>query len=804
MNNEVIMLLEEIKQTFRRLLNQKTFTSINVIGLSLGLVFSILAFLYAQNEFKVDKHFTNTNDVYRLACNNGRSQTQHFGQPFVFSEAILRTLPEIESGMRLKWSDENIKVGEQRFIAKNFIYADSNFFSFIGWPLINGDINNALSAPMSVTISENMAKQLFKSENPIGKIINIENEYDMTITGVFKNIPEQSHLATDFIASNASLKTIAPNYFGVWGWHNSGVYLRFSPNADIAATENKIAEVWNKESKDRACTGPHIKAILQPFSEHYLKYGKVVGGTSPIDYVIGFTIIALFILIISCFNFINLSIAIHSKRSVEHGIKKVLGANLLIFTRQVFIEVISYLIIALAVSMIVIKITLPYLAIFLGKSISFSLLFTPSLMLYLAIVLLGVLIICGLVPLLQMVNAKTSGQLKGRAIFNSNSSSPKKQIYIRNLLVITQFAIGILLVISAITVNKQLQLIRQHDAGFDKEQILVIDNYEGDFTGRYNTFSDIALQCTGVKAISAGSDVPLYGISNWGGPRVMNNEQTQMQGCGFVSIDNNYLDLIGAELMQGRNFKNGGAEKDYIIINESLAKALSLENPIGTKLDDLWDNTAREIIGVVKDIEFNTIHNSNIPLLFFNKRSGLMHYQNIILVKLEPGNIKQTLATLSENWKSISPDYQMQYTFLDDKFNETYQKEAQTATLLNIMTIVAIVLCCLGLFGLALFNINNKIKEIGIRKVNGATIFEILQLLNKEFVVWVIGAFVLATPLAYYIMNNWLNNFAYRTEISWWIFAISGFSALAIALLTVSLQTFRAAKRNPVEALRYE
>ncbi|MFA6400203.1 MAG: ABC transporter permease [Salinivirgaceae bacterium] len=800
------MIVNEFRIIIRKLYRQKLFSSINLLGLTLGLVFVVLTFLFAQNEFAYDKHFTNTSNTYLLACNNGRNQVMHYGQPAVFMDEIVKDVPEVTCGVRLQWSDENIKINNHRFKAVDFVYADSAFYSFLGWNLILGDPQTALCAPMSVTISEKIAKQYFKDSDIIGQVINIGNEYDFKVTGVFKDFPEQSHIKTDFIASLSSYKISTPHYFTDWGWHASGIYLKVDQKADLGKVKLKIAEYWNLKSEDRSCTGPHIKAELQPFKDIYLKTGEIMGGLSAIDYVIVFSIIATFILLISCFNFINLSIAINSKRTIETGIKKVLGANGWLFLRQVFLEMTIYLVLAFVFGYFMIKLFLPEINTLISKHLTLNLFQNYELLLFLGFLFLFVIVVCGSIPFLMLARSNTSGLLRGVTFFRRKTASlGQAQNTLRNTLVIAQFAIGILLVISTFVVNKQMRLIRQHDTGFDKEQMIVVNNHEGDQQSRYEKMRNLVKTYPEVKDITSGSGVPFYGINNWGGPKVFGDDQNQMQGCGFLSVDANYLSVIGAEFLAGRNFNvESSSDKEKVIVTEELVKALHLDNPVGTQLGDLWSNKPWEIIGVVKNIEFHTIRERDYPVVFFCQRTDLIGFHEQMILKLQSNNLTGVIDRMKKDWNEISPDYPMDFAFLNQRFNENYQDESHTAIFLNIMTAVAIILCCLGLFGLAVFHINARIKEIGIRKVNGAKISEILALLNKDFVIWVVISFVIAAPVAFYAMNSWLQNFTTKTDLTWWIFALSGIIALGIALLTVSFQTWRAASRNPVEALRYE
>ena len=799
------MISNGLKLFFRRIAGQKIVFGVNLGGLIIGITFAILAFLYAQNEYRYDKHFTNTKGAYMLACNNGRSQKMHSGQPPVFMDEILANVPEVSEGLRLKWSDENMRINEKRMEAIDFMFADSAFFKFMGWNLIVGNPEEVILKPMTLTISAKMAKQLFPDKNPVGQIVNLGNQYDFTITGVFQDFPEDSWVRADFVASLSSWQIRSKGMLEDWGWHSSTIYLKFQPNTDISGVEKKIAEVWNLKTKDEHCKGDYIRAKLQPFTDNYLNSGEITGEADPKAYLLGISLIAALILAISCFNFINLSIAVQAQRAQEQFVRKALGSDLKLFLKQVFFEISVYLGIAILLSSLIVKSILPLLNGFLGKHLKLSFVGNVGLDIYLLLLSGLLLIVCGVYPAFQIFRTgKIEMQIRSARKF-SNRRGQLSQSRFRNLLVISQFAIGIILISSAIVVNRQLTLIRQHDTGFDKEQTLVIDNYEGDNESRYKILAEALKQHPGIVSVSCGSNVPVDGISNWGSATVVGYEQKKMEGCGFISVDYNYLDLIGAKMLQGRNFDiSRTSDVDQVIITETMAKTLNLDQPVGTFLTDMWDDGHREIIGVVQDIEYNTIHQKQLAIAFFCQRTHYTNFYKQILVKLQPAQLSDMLATIKNQWKQVAPDYPLKYRFLDEIFNENYQKEVKTGQILSVMAGIAIALCCMGLFALALFHIHARTKEIGIRKVNGAKISEVLAMLNRDFVKWVAIAFVIATPIAYYAMNKWLESFAYKTELSWWIFALAGTLALGIALLTVSFQSWKAAKRNPVEALRYE
>jgi putative ABC transport system permease protein len=799
------MLIHNFKTFLRKIINQKVFFAVNLGGLTIGIVVAILAFLYTQNEFKYDKHFTNSNDTYILACNNGRTQKMHYGQPSIFMEKIVQDVPEVNQAMRIKEADENLKVNDKRFEAIDFLYVDSAFFQFFGWNLTIGDPAQVLSKPMSLTISERKAKQLFRDKDPIGQIVNLQNKFDFVITGVFKDFPEESTFKTDFIASISSWNNIDAGMMHQWGWHSSYIFIKFRPQTQTSVIEKKIAAVWNNKTEDQHCKGNHIKARLQPFKDLYLKSGEITGLTDPMSYIIGLSLVAGLILLISCFNFINLSTAINKKKSLEQNIKTILGVNFKQIIEHILFEVSAHLAIAVLFASIIIQIILPSLNGFWEKHLTLSYIHNPMLGIFVLSLFLALLLFCGVFPVIQALWDRNKKNKKPAVSSQSWLPTSKTKKSFQNSLVIIQFAIGISLIVSSIVVFQQLKLIRRHDIGFDKEQILSIDNYEEGRKKRYELLVEALKQYPVVKSVSCGSNVPADGISNWGNATVVEEEQKKLEGCAFISVDYNYFDLIGAKIIEGRDFiPNRTSDVDQLIISKTMAQALKLDHPVGKYLTDMWDDKRREIIGVVSDIEYRTIHNKNLPIAFFCRRPSNISLYPQILVKLKTDNLPKALASLEKEWQKLSPDYPFKYRFLDDIFNENYKTEVKTGAIIGTMTAVAIFLCNIGLFALALFKINTRTKEIGIRKVNGARIHEILAMLNSDFIRKIIIAFVIAIPFSWYAMHKWLQNFAYKTELSWWVFALAGVVALAVAVLTVSWQSWRAATRNPVESLRYE
>ena len=636
------------------------------------------------------------------------------------------------------------------------------------------------------------------------KSLRVSQFLNVTITGVFKDFPKQSDIQADVIASLSTKESYNPYMFNGWGWFSSEIYVQLDAKSNVAEVNGKIKKLWNTVSENGGYRGDNIRFILQPFSDIYLKSGYLSNDSNNLMIVFGIGILALFILVIACFNFINLSIAMASKQNIETGIKKTMGANRLDFCRQVFLEVALYMVVALMLSFLIISVVIQPVNHFINKELSFDLLTNIPLLVFLLLTGIILTVGTGILPLFNLLRNETANVLKGVKIM------PKKKIAgisfqgnLRNILVIVQFTFGIILILSTIIVNKQLRLIREKDSGFDKEQVMVLIN-PGNPETQYNNLKQALSKYPEVSLVTSANNVPTDGIWNWGTPKVVGENWREVNECGYVCVNYNYFKAIGAEFILGRDFiTDQASENEKIIITETLMNKLDLKNPIGYKLTDLWDGIDREIVGVIKDIEFNNIHNKRSPVLFFCRNQNLGCYQKII-IKMQSGNLSKTIDQIKNEWKQVAPDWPIDYFFLNEKFDANYNKEKQIATVINVLTWIAIFLCSLGLFGLALYNINGRIKEVGIRKVNGAKESEIMLLINKEFIAWILTGYIIAVPLSLLMMNKWLSSFAYRTSIPWWAILLAGVIAFAIAILTVSWQSWKAAIRNPVEALRYE
>jgi len=800
------MFIYYLKFAFRNLKRQKVFSIINVLGLSIGLTSCLLACLFIQDELKYDKHFTNTGSVYRLVGNNADGVSVSYSQPAAFLPLLLENYPEIESGNCIIRQVLNIGYNQKHFIENNFIYSDSNFFKFYGWKLLVGNSENALNAPSTVVISEKKAKELFGNEYPIGKILTLELTHELTITGVFQDIPSQSQIKADFIASKSTLKTFGPQVITSWGNFGSFLYLKLLPGTNLSDLMQKISQLWTNNPLNDCCgeKGPNVHLKLQQFNKVYFQTITLTGekmGNSV--YIIGFSVIAAILLVIALFNYINLSIAQIASRFLEAGVKKVVGARFTNLYRQLLVETSMYVFIAIFLSNIFLETILSAFNSFTGKNLEYVLFSNPVFLVFNISIFLFTIISTSLYP------AYYFARIQPLAAINSGKycllSKLGKRSYFWDVMVITQFALAIFLIISAFMVNKQLYFIRNTDSGFVRENVISIENGWNRALGkRYQLYKEKLLKMPEVIMISSGLNVPPDRIWNSGAPKVVNGSSQLINNCGYVSVDYDYFKVLGCKIVEGRDFdRTLITDENKCIISETFRRKMNEKNPIGIVLDQLWDGNKREIIGVVNDINFNTVHDEIKPEIFFLHHSGLPSHYNI-LVKFKTANTAAFLAKLQKLWTEMAPEEPFTYFFLDEKFESNYKKETQVSKTLNILTGVAIFLCCLGLFGLALFVINNRTKEIGIRKINGASVLKILFIVNKPFIKWISIAYIIACPVAFWVMQWWLKDFAYKTKISWWIFALAGLVSLLITLLTASFLSIKAATRNPVEALRYE
>ncbi len=790
------MLRHIIKITFRNILNSKIYTVINILGLSLGITCALIIALWVKNELSFDKFHENSQDLYKAAFCYEPKDLHGYILPVPVAQQLKDKFPDVKNTtVFFKQKNKKIAYNKNGFLTSGSV-VDSSFFSMFEFPFLIGSSSGAFINPNSIVITKSLAEKIFGEKNPVGELVELDLNgiQQFIVTGVLKDIPSNSDLQFDFLIPFELIS----EYLNSWDFKAAETYVQLKKNTNYESFNTQIAGVISQFKPDW-----NNRLYITPLTRCHL-YNLQGGGRIQSVYI--FSLVALMILIIATFNFINLAMARSDKRIKEIGVKRIMGThkNLLIFQFLYEAQVMAFL--AMILSVIFIELILPSVNTLLNLNLDFNYTF------YTIATLLGFSFITGLVsgiyPAFFLSSVKPIDILKNnigtlRLIqrLNDNHNHTQKLSF-RSVLVVFQFALTIILITGIIVVRQQLQYLKEKDLGFDKENILVVD-IQRDLLSKYETVKSQLLQLPGISNVSA-SESPL---TNWQAsctPNWEGKSSDNVFDMGVNSVDYDFLETLGIEILAGRFLSReySSDANEGFVINEAAVKAMELKNPVGTNMS-IFEGTPYEqkgkIIGVIKNMHTESLYADIKPFVYKYTPAGSFMY-----IKTNSSANSATVETVRNTIKQIVPDDPGTLGFLDDNLNELYLSEQTTEKLMEYSSFIAIIISCLGLFGLSFFGTKLRIKEIGIRKVNGAKITEILTMLNKDFIKWVAIAFVVATPIAWFAMHKWLENFAYKTTLSWWIFALSGVMALGIALLTVSWQSWRAATRNPVESLRYE
>jgi putative ABC transport system permease protein len=806
------MLKNYFKIGIRSLLRNKFFTAINIFGLTLGMTTCLLIMLYVQNELSYDSFNKKANQIVRVVF-RGSIQGEKMKEAMVMppvAQTFKSEYPEVLEATRLRnYGNPRITYGDKTFKENAFAYADSNFFEVFTLPFLKGNPKTALLEPNTIVISETVAKKYFGDEDPIGKVLLFKDlNTNFKITGVMREMPVNSHFHFDLFASMSSFPQSRE-----FSWLTSEyyTYLVLPKGYDYKKLEAKLPADVDKYmgsqlQKAMGMTytqfrqkGNELGLYLQPLMDIHLHsdLNLELGPVSDIRYVYIFSVVAIFMLLIACINFMNLSTAGASKRAREVGIRKVLGSLKGQLVRQFLLESILLATFAFLLSLALVFWALPFLNKLSGKNLSFNLLSNPWLLPVLLLFALVTGLLAGSYPAFFLSSFKPVTVLKGKF------ASMNKTVSLRSGLVVFQFFISIILIISTTIVYKQLAFIQNQKLGYDKDQVLIVQ--EAYWLGKnQEVFSQKLLQDPRVVSVSASGYLPAGNSYNNNFMVYADNNGDQFVKTLRYDVDYNYIQTLGMQMAGGRNFsKDFGTDSTGIIINEETAKAFGWgKNAIGHNLTSTKNDGTKftyHVIGVVKDFHFKSFHEPISPLVMV-----LSNNSENIIVKTKTKDIAGLLNTLKKNWTDLKAEVPFSYSFLDKRFDSTYQSEQKIGQILGIFAGVTIFVACLGLLGLATFTAEQRTKEIGIRKVLGASITNIVSLLSKDFIKLVFIAFIIATPVAWYMMNKWLQDFAYKTNISAWIFILAAILAIAITIITVSFRAIRAAVVNPVDSLRSE
>jgi len=807
------MLKNYIKIAFRNIRKQKSYAFINIFGLAAGMAATILILLFVQDELSYDKYHEKSDRIYRVSREwlNAEGETSlHLGHcappfgPFLQNdfEGIVQQAVRIGSayGPLITYEDKRIE-------EDNFYIADANVFKVFSWDLVEGDPETALEEPGTVVITESTARKYFGNDDAVGKELEFNNfgqAIPLKVTGVTKDVPLNSHFKWDFLASFATLERVMgrENLMQNWGSNNYATYLLLPENYNPQDLEAKFPEFFDKHMQPHngRKASDRNRLHLMPVTDIHLysHLDSEVEANSDIAYVYIYTIIALFTLVIACINFMNLATARSAKRAKEVGLRKVMGAFRSGLIRQFIMESVIFALLGLVVAVLVVYFTLPYFNEFIGKNLTINIVENQFVLVLMLCCVLFVGLVAGSYPAFFLSKFQAASILKG------GHKTAGKKFNLRSALVVVQFFISIALIISVGIVQDQLEYVRNKNLGFNKESTMVLPSSNE----IYQQFESLKLRFEkqpGIKSVTLASRVPSGRLLDSQGATA--EVEGEMKSLNFriadVHVTHDYLNTLDVEFVAGRNFDKQLASDslEAFVLNEIAIKRTGWESPeaaIGKRFD--YGNRKGQIIGVVKDFHFESLHQTIAPIVFMvtNGRA------NSVIVKYDNSQKSEVEDYLKEQWTFLRPGFPFDYYEIDERFSDQYQSEDRLAKVVTWFSGLAVLIAALGLFGLASFIAERRIKEIGIRKVMGASVGQILILLTKGFTGLVLIALLIAIPVAYYGMNQWLEGFAYQGAIQVWPFVWAGLFAILVAWVTVSVQTFKAARSNPVDSLRYE
>jgi len=805
-----------LKVALRNLWKNKAFSAINIAGLSVGLAVCLLIVLYVKDELSYDKYNAHSENIYRVDADIYFNGTQFISaaSPAPLAPTLTKDYPQIVQYTRLRnFGDILIRKGNQNIQNHNAIFADSTFFQVFSIPMIKGNRLTALNEPNSIVIDETTAKKYFNSTDVVGKTLYVDNSVNCKITGVIKDIPPQSHFHFSFI------RPMHDTYHddqGDWLSNNYASYILVRPDITKASLQKavdatiknylvkQLDQVLHMNANDLKNSGNHFIYPVMPLTDIHLHSNKSYEfeANGNINYVYVFSIIAIFILLIACVNFMNLSTARSANRAKEVGIRKVVGSLRSNLITQFLTESVLTSFFSLLLAIGIAALLLPLFNQLAGKQMSVWTLFSTWLLPLLISLILVVGCIAGSYPAFYLSSFQPVQVLKGSIAKGFRSS------WLRSGLVVFQFFISISLIIGTVVIYNQLNYIRSREIGYNRDQVLVINNTYA-LDNKIKTFRQDMLKISGVQGATIAGSLPTetsYSQNGWFKDPTLDAKQVNIMADFYV--DQNYIPTLGMQMAAGRNFSTDFlTDSSAVIINETAAKYLSFKNPLNETLyrpsgyasNGGFLSKPYHIIGVVKDFNFNSMHDKVGPMII-----ELSENYGRIAMRINTKNIPALISEVEKKWNSMGPGQPFSYSFLDADFNKIYNAEQRTGKLFITFAIFAIFIACLGLFGLVTYAAEQRIKEIGVRKVLGASVGEIVAMISKDFIKLVLIAFVIAFPIAWWMMNKWLQSFAYRINISWWVFALAGSLTIAIALITVSFQAIKAAMANPVNSLRSE
>ncbi|MBB6108153.1 ABC transporter permease [Mucilaginibacter lappiensis] len=790
------MIKNYLKIAWRNLIKNKAHTFINMAGLSVGLACSLLIMLWVQNELSVDAFHKNGDrlySIYERQYFDNKIQGQ-YNTPGLLAEELKKQIPEIEYATGNSYGGESTFQAGDKILKMTGTDVGDDYLKMFSFSLLQGTAQTALNSPVSMAISRKMAQSFFGSpQAAIGKTIRFENKKDFKVTAVFEDMPKNSSQKYDylmnwyhFVDANGQVKD--------WGNNWPATVIMLRADANPASVEKKLTHFLDNLNKDQKKGTFTIEIGIQRFGDLYLHNnfvnGKIEGGR--IEYVHLFTIVAIFILLIACINFMNLTTARSVKRAREIGVRKVVGAVRSVLIKQFIGESLLITSLAVVVSLVLLVLLLPVFNQITRKEIEL-----PFNQVGFWVKLAGITLITGLIsgsyPALFLSSFNPVKVLKGTMKLDTGTTLFRKG------LVIFQFALSVILITATIIISRQMAYVQSTNLGYDRENLIYLP-INGELIPKYSTFKDEVVGMPGIESVTRVSNTPTIIENSTGGVQWIGKNPNVNIQFTQISVGYDFVKTMKLKVLAGRDFSKAFVTDSVgYMVNEAALKRIGYKAPIGQPLTQ-WGKKGK-IIGLIKDFHFNSMHEQIMPLII---RLGEQEGYGSLLIRTEPGKTKQALASLETLCKQINPAFPFTYTFSDQEYLKLYQNEQIVTKLSNAFAFLAIFISCLGLLGLAMFTAEQRIKEIGIRKVLGASLGSLFSLLSSEFLVLVIIALMIALPVSWYAMNRWLQGFAYRTSLQWWMFALSGMIIILIATVTVSFQAVKAALIKPIKSLRSE
>lgn len=792
------MIKNYFKIALRNLLKHKGFAMLNISGLAIGMTAGFLVLLYVGFELSYDKMHSKSNSIYRVVADiKTPSETINASiAAWAVAPNLEQEFPEILKSTRVMDMNLTIVKDDKKIIEEHVVAVDSAFLDIFDFKLVAGDRNELFKNPHSLVISEEIAKKYFGTTNPLGKNLELDNFDDVGIvTGVIKEIPENSHIQADILMSMITFTAPPSENDEQWSNYHPSSYVLTTKGTDAKALEAKFPDFLEKKTGDQMRESQmFVTLFLEPFSDVYLKSDRGGDITGNINNVYIFSIIGLFILLIASINFINLSTARSVERAREVGIRKVIGAGKNQLAFQFIGESIIVCFLSFLLTLGLASLSLPFFNQLAGKTVSKGIFIEPVNIFYLFIIALSIGILAGIYPAIILSSFKPVSVLKG------SFSKGSRGTLLRKSLVVVQFTISIALIIGTIVIYNQMQFMRNQDLGFNKEYTLVIPTETGN---SQEALRNRISQISEVKGTALTSSVPGTGNPAAYSEIENKNGDLQVANLDLYFVNEDFIDELGMKVIAGRGFSRDFASdsSQAMVVNEKTVALLGYANPeeaIGARYQQ-WGSNG-QIIGVIKDFNFRSLQQDISPLTMRLDPEST----GLITVKIKGGDISKTLSSIESIWKSLKPADPFEYHFLDDLFDAQYEAEEDFGNLFLSFALLAIFISCLGLLGLAAYSTIQRKKEIGIRKIIGASVGSIVNLLSKDFLKLVGISFIISVPIAWYAMQIWLEDFAYKISVEWWMVVLAGLVAIVIALVTVSFQAVSAATSNPVKSLRTE